>query len=135
MVSPPGLVLHHVGCVVECITESIERYKESLGFYEHSKIYDVSSQKVKVCFINTGNNTFLELVEPQDPQSSIAKLLKKRQSYYHIGYKTPHFDETFEHLSNTGAIMITLFHSEAFDNKRCAFFYTKELHMIEIIEN
>lgn len=128
------LKIHHVGCVVQNIEESIALYRNSLGFKKCSEVIYVSSQQVKVCFINIGNNTFIELIEPLDVNSAIAKLLKKKHSYYHIGYLAENFTETIEELVNKGSHIITTFNSEAFNNKMCAFLYTEEMHMIEIIE-
>jgi len=129
-----NLSIHHIGCVVESIEESLKTYQTTLGFSKVSEVYMVSSQDVKVCFVEVGNGTFLELVEPLNLNSSIAKLLKKRHSYYHVGYKTSNFNEDIMRLEKNGAKLITRFHSEAFNNKECAFFYTTELHMIELIE-
>ncbi len=128
------LKIHHVGCVVQNIEESIALYKNSLGFKDCSEVIYVSSQQVNVCFVNVGNNTFMELIEPLDEKSAIAKLLKKKHSYYHIGYLSENFTETLEKLVNKGCHIITIFNSEAFNNKQCAFLYTEEMHMIEIIE-
>lgn len=129
-----NLEIHHVGCVVASIEDSLQSYKKTLGFSEVSEVFDISSQKVKVCFVHLGNGTYMEFVEPLDLDSAVGKLLKKRQSYYHIGYKTQNFNETIDELIEKGARIITRFKSEAFDNKECAFLFTQELHMIELIE-
>lgn len=129
-----NLKIHHIGCVVENIEQSISIYKNTLGFKECSKTTYVSSQDVNVCFVKIGENTYMELIEPLNETSAIAKLLKKKQSYYHIGYLTESFSKTLEDLTNKGLHIITTFKSEAFNNKQCAFLYTEEMHMIEIIE-
>ncbi len=131
----PELIMHHTGCVVENIEQSLEIYKQTLGFHKISEVYHIVSQNVKVCFIEVGYGVYLELVEPSASDTPVSKLLKKRHSYYHIGYKTKQFDLAVKHFNANGTIMVTSFNSEAFNNKRCAFFYTKELHMIEIIES
>jgi catechol 2,3-dioxygenase-like lactoylglutathione lyase family enzyme len=129
-----NLVVHHIGCVVSSIEESLETYKSTLGFSNCSEVFFVSSQAVKVCFLEIGRGTYLELVEPMDQNSAVAKLLKKRHSYYHVGYKTSNFKKDVNDLERKGAKLITRFKSEAFNNKECAFYYTEELHMIELIE-
>ena len=128
------LKVHHIGCVVESIEDTVKTYTQLLGFKNVSQIYDISSQNVKVCFIEIGNDTFMEFVEPNDLNSAIGKLLKKRHSYYHTGYLVKNFDKTLDELCENGAKLITSFKSEAFNNKQCAFIYTPELHMIELIE-
>lgn len=128
------LKIHHVGCVVEKIEDAVKTYTQLLGFKNVSETYVVSSQKVKVCFVEIGNNTFIEFVEPLDLDSAVGKLLKKRQSYYHTGYMVKDFEVTLEELLKKGAKLVTQFSSEAFNNKQCAFIFTPELHMIELIE-
>ncbi len=129
-----NLKVHHIGCVVESIEESIKTYTEMLGFKSVSEVFNISSQKVKVCFVEIGNQTFIEFVEPLSLDSAVGKLLKKRHTYYHTGYLVKDFDKTLENLCQKGAHLITSFKSEAFNNKKCAFIYTPELHMIELIE-
>ena len=131
----PNLKIHHIGCVVGSIEEAIHTYKNTLGFKNVSNVTYVSSQKVNVCFVNIGNDTFIELIEPLDDKSAIARLLKKGNSYYHLGYWVDNFTETLNNLVEKGARVITEFNSEAFNNKKCAFLYTEEMHMIELIES
>jgi len=128
------LKVHHIGCVVESIEESVQTYTQMLGFKNVSEVFHIQSQNVKVCFVEIGNNTFMEFVEPLDRDSAVGKLLKKRHSYYHTGYLVKDFDNTLDDLCEKGAKLITQFKSEAFNNKKCAFIYTPELHMIELIE-
>ncbi|MCB9223352.1 MAG: VOC family protein [Crocinitomicaceae bacterium] len=130
-----GLRAHHVGCVVESIEESLNTYRDTLGFTNISEVYHISSQKVKVCFVEVAPGNYLELVEPLDKESAVGKLLKKRQSYYHMGYFVNDFERSLANLEEKGLRIITSFVSEAFNNKRCAFLFTEELHMIELIEN
>jgi methylmalonyl-CoA epimerase len=130
----PNLKVHHIGCVVENIESAVKTYTQMLGFNNISKVYHIKSQQVKVCFVEIGIETFIEFVEPLEKDSAIGKLLKKRHSYYHTGYIVNDFETTLNDLCEKGAKLITKFKSEAFNNKKCAFIYTPELHMIELIE-
>lgn len=129
------LIFHHVGCLVDNMDESIRTYTDLLGFDPPSEIYDISSQKVKVCFIKNTTDSFIELVEPYEENTSLRKMLKKGQSFYHTAYTVKNFDEALKEMEAKGARFMPVFTSEAFNNKRCVFFFTPELQLIELIES
>lgn len=128
------LNIHHIGTVVESIDASLKEYGQ-LGFQDHSAIYDISSQNVKVCFLEIGNGTLMEFVEPYEDNKPLLKLIKKNTPYYHIGYLSSDFDNDIADLEGKNYKLLNIFHSEAFQNNRCAFLYSPELHLIELIEN
>ena len=105
-----------------------------MGFNKCSETFIISNQKVKVCFIEMSPDTFIELVEPFEDNASLMKLLNKKVSFYHLGYLTDDFENTIAALQNDGLYHINTFISEAFSNKLCAFFYTAEMQLIEIIQ-
>ena len=128
-------IFHHVGCLVDNLEESILTYSNLLGFDPPSEIYDISSQKVKVCFIKNTADSFIELVEPYEDNTSLRKMLKKGQTFYHTAYTVKNFDEALEEMESKGAKFMPVFTSEAFNNRRCVFLYTPELQLIELIES
>jgi methylmalonyl-CoA/ethylmalonyl-CoA epimerase len=130
-----GLRLHHVGCLTEDIEESLNNYVNLLGFKKTSPVTLVSDQQVKVCFVETAPGVYLELVEPLGENPALKKILKSRNPYYHTGYLVKDISGTIARLQAEGFYLVNRFISEAFDNKECAFLYTREMHLIEIIEN
>ena len=129
------LELHHTGCAVTSIDESVEFYKKVFGEDKISPKILVQSQGVFVCFVEIAPYRFLELIEPADEHSFINKLLKKNIQYYHIGYWAGNdFDKTIEELNTLNCKLINIFHSEAFNNRRCAFLYAPDSCLIELIE-
>ncbi len=124
---------HHTGLLVKDINSTIEFYKNTFGFTEVSEIFQITNQKVKVCFIKNGTDSFLELVMPEEENEAMYKMLEKKVNYYHVGYKVDDFDQALKTLEE-GTILLNTFNSEAFDGKRCAFVYSREMHLIEIIE-
>ena len=128
-----NLKLHHTGCITSNIEASIKTYC-SLGFQNCSEIFAISSQQVKVCFIEIGNGVFLELVEPFENNDTMKKYLKSKTSFYHLGFLTEAFEETVKRMQTDGFYLINQFNSEAFSNKQCAFLYSSEMHLVEIIE-
>jgi catechol 2,3-dioxygenase-like lactoylglutathione lyase family enzyme len=131
---PGSLQFHHVGCLTENMEDSLNTYVKVLGFRQASDIIAISSQQVKICFLETAPGVFLELVEPQDENAALRKILKTRNPYYHVGYRTRDLPGMVEQLQENGFYLVNRFKSEAFDNKECAFLYTKEMHLIELIE-
>lgn len=67
--------LHHVGIAVHNLEEAAKAYR-ALGLAVE-KVETVESEEVRVAFIPLGE-THLELLEPTDPSSPVARFLEKR---------------------------------------------------------
>ncbi len=130
-----GLEFHHVGVVVESIQTSAEHYAALFGKESISAIIHIDSQKVNVCFVKMGPDSFIELVEPVGEDSQVYKLLKKRVTYYHIGYKVNDIELAVSKMEAMNYKPMDYFNSEAFEGKRCIFLFSPEAHLIELIEN
>lgn len=128
------LKFHHTGLLVENITEALEHYFKVFGRENVSKIFHVKSQGVNVCFIKNGNDSYIELVEPAADDSVVLRMLKKRISYYHLGYKVKDIHKVISDLEELNYKAMEPFSSEAFDGNRCVFLYTPDAHLIELIE-
>ena len=128
------LQLHHIGCLTENITETLHTYTHMLGFKKVSEVIAVEAQQVKVCFIETAPGVFLELVEPGGDNAALKKILKSKNPYYHTGYLVDNMPLAIEQLQQEGFYLVNRFVSEAFDNRECAFLYSPEMHLIELIE-
>ncbi len=130
-----SLRLHHIGCLTENMEESLNTYVDILGFKKTSDIVAIADQQVKVCFLETAPGVFLELVEPQGENIALRKILKSKNPYYHTGYLVKDLPGMVSRLQEAGFYLVNRFISEAFDNKECAFLYTREMHLIELIES
>ena len=133
MDSKYNLIFHHTGCITRNIEDSKVAYA-ALGFGHTSQTYTITSQKVKVCFIEISANVFLELVEPFEDNETLNKYFKTKTTFYHLGFLTANFNETVQRLQDDGFYLINRFNSEAFNNKLCAFVFTREMLLSEIIE-
>jgi len=128
------LQLHHIGTLVDDMDSSIKRYQ---SLFPEGKVSDktfVSSQGVFVCFIEVAPQVSLELIEHVGENSIVSGLKKKGISYYHLSYQTDDFEKTLALLMQLNFKQINIFHSEAFENKRCSFFMSPDMHLIEIVE-
>lgn len=128
------LTFHHVALLVEDLNFSMQQYSLLFGTERISKIYKIHSQRVNVCFVQIDNGSYIELVEPAGRDSVVYQLLKKRMSYYHIGYKVTDIMAAILRLESLNYKTLDIFNSEAFDEKRCAFMFTPEAHLMELIE-
>ena len=129
------LELHHIGCLVDNIEESVQRYKRLFKETQASEIVFISAQQVNVCFVKVPiHNVFLELIESKAEDSVISKLKNKGFTYYHLGYYVKDMQKTIETLEDENFKFINTFTSEAFNNKKCSFLMSPEMHLIELIE-
>jgi methylmalonyl-CoA epimerase len=128
------LTFHHVGIAVSRIDEAVASYEVLFGASSISPVYAVSSQQVNVCFVNIGNGSFIELVEPTSEESGIQRLRKKGYTYYHMAYLTANIEDTVNRLVELNYKPMEFFNSEAFNGKRCIFLFSPEAHLIELIE-
>lgn len=124
---------HHTGIAVKSIEAAVAAYRPL--FANISEPVLVASQGVRVCFVETGPDCYIELVEPASEESPLRSLLKKGISYYHNGYLVDDFDAAARELAaNRCRPMGEAFASEAFGGRRCQFFMNGVFHVIEIIE-
>ena len=129
----PDLEFHHVGCAVASIEEALASYRPVAR--KIGETIAIAEQGVRVCFIEIAPGSHVELVEPAAGGAMLSNLLKKRITYYHLGFVTKEFERTIEELTAEGYHHLNTFHSEAFDMRRCAFLASPVAHLIEIIES
>jgi methylmalonyl-CoA/ethylmalonyl-CoA epimerase len=128
---PPLLALHHIGVLVKTIDGGLAAY-QALGARVSAPV-TISSQGVRVCFVDLGGSVTIELVETMG-NGLTQNLLKRGITYYHLGYLVADLDAALQHLVGLGYLHLQTFSSEAFDGRRCAFLMSPVLHLIEIID-
>ncbi|MET1013687.1 MAG: methylmalonyl-CoA epimerase [Paenisporosarcina sp.] len=91
----------HIGIAVKNLDETIPYYTETLGL-SVLKIEEVSSESVRVAFIDAGN-VKLELLEPMSEESAIhAFIEKKGEGIHHIAFGVEGIDERMIELREKG---------------------------------
>jgi methylmalonyl-CoA epimerase len=128
------LNFHHVGTLVDDMESAVLNYKNIFGHNCASQIIRIETQKVDVCFIQIADNSFIELVQPYSEDSKVFNMLKKRVTYYHIGYKVDNITEAVAELELQDFKAMEYFSSEAFEGKRCIFLFSPDAHLFELIE-
>lgn len=93
------LKIDHLGIAVKSIAESLRAF-QALGF-ELEGQHDVPSEKVKTAFLPVGES-HLELLEPTDPTSVIARFLEKRSGLHHVCVQVDDIHEALRLLKERG---------------------------------
>ena len=75
------LKIDHLGIAVPSLEAAIAAY-EALGFRVEES-HDVPTENVRTAFLPVGES-HLELLEPTDPASVIARFLEKRKGLHHV---------------------------------------------------
>lgn len=79
--------IHHVAVVVRSIGEALPRYDALFGWRPEAPPFAFASQRVRLCFLRTGPEPAarIELVEPLDGQSGVARFLAARgEGLHHV---------------------------------------------------
>ena len=97
--------IDHIGIAVNSIEESRKFYEEVLEL-ECYKIEEVPDQKVRTAFFKVGE-VKIELLEPTDPESPVAKFLEKKgQGIHHIAYSVQNVNEALMVSASRGVQLI-----------------------------
>ncbi|HXB57097.1 MAG TPA: methylmalonyl-CoA epimerase [Vicinamibacteria bacterium] len=75
------LKIDHLGIAVPSLAEAMKAW-EALGFTREST-HEVPTERVRAAFLPVGESR-LELLEPTDPRSVIARFLEKRGGLHHV---------------------------------------------------
>ncbi|WP_199738155.1 methylmalonyl-CoA epimerase [Falsibacillus albus] len=95
----------HIGIAVRSLQETLPFYQETLGL-PLLKIEEVESERVRVAFIDSGN-VKLELLEPTDSGSAIAKFIEKKgEGIHHVAFGVDSIQERIDELKENGIRMI-----------------------------
>jgi len=93
------LKIDHLGIAVPRLDEAVAAY-EALGFAVEST-HVVPTEKVRAAFLPVGESR-LELLEPTDPSSVIARFLEKRSGLHHVCVLVDDIDEALADLRARG---------------------------------
>ncbi len=88
--------LNHIGVATPSIADSIAHYRDVLGATVIHEPFDMPTQGVRVCFVDTPNSsggagTQIELIEPLGEDSPLTSFLNKNPQggQHHMCYEVP----------------------------------------------
>jgi methylmalonyl-CoA epimerase len=102
--------IDHVAVVVGSIAESLPRYRELFGLTPLAAPMLFAPQRVRLCFLATGLDPAaakVELVEPVDEESGVARFLATRgEGLHHVCLRTDDVAATLDALAAAEAELI-----------------------------
>ena len=101
--------IDHVGIVVRSIDEALPRYRSLFGLLPAAPVIAFASQGVRLCFLDSGlaPAARLELVEPVDPGSGVARFLAQRgEGLHHLCFRSDDLATDLASLEAHGAELI-----------------------------
>jgi methylmalonyl-CoA/ethylmalonyl-CoA epimerase len=127
--------IEHVGVAVKSVDESIHVFRDILGI-PMEKVYESDAIKTKIAFFPVGGST-IELVEPLDPESPVAKFIQKRgEGIHHICLGVEDIEAALRHYESQGIELINKTARKTEDGRLIAFLNPKSTHgvLIELEE-
>jgi len=101
--------IHHVAIVVRSIDDSLPRYRDLFGLEPEAPPMSFEPQRVRLCFLATGPDPAvrIELVEPIDGESGVARFLADRgEGLHHVCFLTDDLPASLEALAAAEADLI-----------------------------
>jgi len=96
----------HIGVAVNKLDEAISLYRDILGL-KLEGVHVVEEQKVRVAFFSTGGETRIELLEPTDSESPVAKFINRRgEGVHHIALKVRNIEAALEEFKRKGLRLV-----------------------------
>ena len=96
--------IDHVAIVVRDLGAALRFYRDTLGIAP-SRVIDFPSEGVKIAFLPLGGagGSEIELLEPTDPSSGVARFLEKRGGgIHHICLEVPDIERALAELQAAG---------------------------------
>lgn len=127
--------IDHIGVAVSNLEEALEIYEKILGL-RVGKIRVVEDQKTKVAQLFAGK-TKIELLEPTDEESPVAKFIKKRgEGVHHIALEVTNIEEFLRKVKEQGIVLVNEKPRIGVDGFRIAFLHPKSTKnvLVELCE-
>lgn len=116
--------IDHIGIAVHSIARTRIFYEQALGLH-CERIEEVASQKVRTAFFSLGE-THIELLEPMDADSPIAKYLEKQgEGIHHIAYLCDDLAGQLDNARSAGCKLINEQPVTGAGGKQIAFLHPK----------
>ena len=103
------MIIDHVAVVVRSIDEALPRYRELFGLEAPDGVQAITTQAVRICLLPTGPPPAarLELIEPTDPDSGVARFLASRgEGLHHVCFGTTSLVQELARLESAGAELV-----------------------------
>ncbi|WP_404403668.1 methylmalonyl-CoA epimerase [Jeotgalibacillus malaysiensis] len=117
----------HIGVAVKSINETLPFYTEMLAL-TLLKQETVDSQGVKVAFLDAGNIK-IELLEPLNAESPIAKFIEKKgEGIHHVAFGVENIDKRMDEFKTKGLVFTSETSKSGAGGAQVAFLHPKQAH-------
>lgn len=127
--------LHHVAIAVPSLESALPFYTETLGM-RAGRPHDLPGQAVRAVFVESAGSR-LELIEPTDPSSGVARFLAERgrPTLHHVCYEVADLERALAELGESGVELVDRSPRDGLDG-RVAFLHPRASGgvLVELIE-
>ncbi len=126
--------VHHVALIVGSIEKALGLWRDQLGL-ELEAVMDIGQDRVRIAFLTVGESK-IELVEPTDDTTGVARFLaSKGEGFHHICFEVPNLAETLLRLEIDGLELIDTAPRRGAEGP-VAFIHPRSCHgvLVELIE-
>jgi methylmalonyl-CoA/ethylmalonyl-CoA epimerase len=128
--------LEHVGIAVTKIDAVLPVYEHLLGL-RLKGVKEGKQNRVRAALLEAGN-TRIELLEPLDKDSPVAKFLEKRgPGIHHLAFRVKNIQQALDYLKNKGVALIDETPRTGIEGGKIAFLHPKSTAdvLIELCES
>lgn len=133
--SPTILGLAHVGVAVKSIADSMDAWRQGLGF-ELVDQETLESMRLKLAILRAGD-VEIELLEPTSPESTVARFLERRgEGIHHLSFFVPDLEAALARAQAQGLELIDRTPRDGSFGTRIAFLHPRTMRgvLIELCE-
>lgn len=117
--------MDHVGIAVKNLDEAIHVYRDLLGF-KLMGVHVLAERKIKMALMSTGGETQIELVQPLDAESTVAKFLETRgEGIHHFAIRVEDIEAALADMKKNGVTLIDETPRVGAEGKKVAFVHPK----------
>lgn len=116
------LKIDHLGIAVASVDAALAAYR-ALGL-EPSESHEVPTEKVRAAFLPVGESR-LELLEPTEPDSVIARFLQKRSGLHHVCVLVDDIEGALAELKQRGVELLDQVPRPGAGGSRVAFIHPR----------
>jgi methylmalonyl-CoA/ethylmalonyl-CoA epimerase len=126
--------VHHVALIVASLENALGFWRDLLGL-ELEMIRDIADDRVRIAFLTVGESK-VELVEPTDETTGVARFLASRgEGFHHVCFEVANLSETLLRLEIDGLELIDSAPRRGAEGP-VAFIHPRSCHgvLVELIE-
>ena len=123
--------IDHIGIAIQNINDALTFFQDALGV-KLDRVESEEGGRTRVAFLPVGTSD-IELVEPQEKESGLAKFLDKRgEGVHHICFEVDDINAALVRLKEKGAQLIDETPRQNAKGMRYAFVHPKSAHGVLI---